>query len=704
VAYEKSLAAQRHPLTEETTPAKGAASGRRMGRPLRVGLLVALIVLAALAGVYLARKIIVRETLLGWLDARGVPAELVVDQFEIDGFTGRVRIGPAEAPDFTVDRVEVAYGLRGFWGGRKLGVDVKAVRLVRPVVKGRIHGDLLSFGALDPLVEELRKHPPEPDATKPLILIETGRLYVETDYGGIGLRGDGRIEDGRLTRLSGRLDPARIAQGDASALIDGGRLDLVAKGDQIDFSTAILLADAKSGATAMAVRRAVLRASGVIPYPDLDKKRGDGGVRLNASLTADSLDLKGQRLQGVSASGAFEGHATGWIDTLVLAGPLSVKLAAGAATAGDLRLSDLDAAAAGQARWSRSDWRLQATASGGARGAWAGLGPVDAKDSPEAAALKRAARAFTVRLDSGRKLVLMRLYSGTLQAGDTVYNATRGAAERVARLFKLHAGRKEAVEQALAGEIVAAAGMKDARTGDTLCLESDPLVLERIADYRPVISVAIEPRNSEESGKLGEVLEKYLMEDPTLAVQHDEETGQVILSGMGELHLEVILERMSREFGLKPRSGKPQVVYQETVGGRAEAFEEFARELGEVPHYGGVRLAVEPLARDAGREVIFEVDPQAWNAAWLEAVADGVNDGLQSGVVRGYPVQDVRVRVAAGNSRRWLMHLFDPDGTRAEFMSKETVPSEIPAFSVLTPGAGNRTPILSKAQGLYPWP
>ena len=256
-----------------------------------------------------------------------------------------------------------------------------------------------------------------------------------------------------------------------------------------------------------------------------------------------------------------------------------------------------------------------------------------------------SALAFKVSLDSGRKLVLMRLYSGTLSAGDTVYNATRGAAERVARLFKLHAGRKESVEQALAGEIVAAAGMKDARTGDTLCLESDPLVLERIADYRPVISVAIEPRNSEESGKLDEVLEKYLMEDPTLAVQRDEETGQIILSGMGELHLEVILERMSREFGLKPRSGKPQVVYQETVGGRCEVFEEFARELGEVPHYGGVRLSVEPLARDAGREVVFEVDPQAWNTAWLEAVADGVNDGLQSGVVRGYPVQDVRVRV-----------------------------------------------------------
>ncbi|MCM0755818.1 elongation factor G [Desulfovibrio aminophilus] len=256
-----------------------------------------------------------------------------------------------------------------------------------------------------------------------------------------------------------------------------------------------------------------------------------------------------------------------------------------------------------------------------------------------------SALAFKVSLDSGRKLVLMRLYSGMLQAGDTIYNSTRGVRERVARLFKLHAGRKEQVEQALAGEIVAAAGMKDARTGDTLCLESDPLVLERIADYRPVISVAIEPRNSEESGKLEEVLEKYLMEDPTLAVKHDEETGQVVLSGMGELHLEVILERMSREFGLAPRSGKPQVVYQETVGGRAEAFEEFHRELGEVMHYGGVRLSVEPLARDAGRDVVLEVDAQTCPAAWLEAVAEGVSDGLQSGVVKGYPVQDVRVRV-----------------------------------------------------------
>ncbi|MDY0307644.1 MAG: EF-Tu/IF-2/RF-3 family GTPase, partial [Desulfovibrionaceae bacterium] len=276
-----------------------------------------------------------------------------------------------------------------------------------------------------------------------------------------------------------------------------------------------------------------------------------------------------------------------------------------------------------------------------------GLDPVTKrrKSFPVSPDAPLSALAFKVSLDSGRKLVLMRLYSGMLQAGDTVYNSTQGVRERVARLFKLHAGRKEQVEQALAGEIVAAAGMKDARTGDTLCQENDPVVLERIGDYRPVISVAIEPRNSEESGKLDEVLEKYLMEDPTLAVKRDEETGQVVLSGMGELHLEVILERMSREFGLAPRSGKPQVVYQETVGGRAEAFEEFHRELGEVMHYGGVRLSVEPLTRDSGRDVVLEVDGQTCPAAWLEAVVEGVSDGLQSGVIKGYPVQDVRVRV-----------------------------------------------------------
>ncbi len=256
-----------------------------------------------------------------------------------------------------------------------------------------------------------------------------------------------------------------------------------------------------------------------------------------------------------------------------------------------------------------------------------------------------SALVYKVTMDSGRKLALMRIYSGRIKAGDTVMNITQGENERVARLFKLHAGRREKVDVAVAGEIIGAAGMKFSKTGDTLCLESDPLILEQIVGYKPVISLAIEPQNSEEADKLDEVLEKYLLEDPTLALEKDEATGQVILSGMGELHLEVILERLKREYKLQPRTGNPQVVYQETVFKAANGKGVFLRELGEVMHFGGVDLRVEPRERAQGVDIIFEVDLDQWPDAWIQAVEDGVSDGLQSGVVKGYPVRDVRVRI-----------------------------------------------------------
>lgn len=256
-----------------------------------------------------------------------------------------------------------------------------------------------------------------------------------------------------------------------------------------------------------------------------------------------------------------------------------------------------------------------------------------------------AALVFKVVMESGRKQSFLRVYSGHLAEGETVFNVTHGTEERVARLFRLHADRREKIEIARAGEIVAAAGMRYGRTGDTLARADNPILLEQIADYKPVISLAIEPKNVEESDKLDEVLQRYLLEDPTLAVVRDADTGQVILSGMGELHLEVLLERMAREHGLKPRTGKPQVVFQETVSGRAEAQEEFHRELGEAMHYGAVRLGVEPLPRGAGRVVQFELDRTQFPAAWSEAVEEGVTDGLNCGVLGGYPVQDVRVRV-----------------------------------------------------------
>lgn len=256
-----------------------------------------------------------------------------------------------------------------------------------------------------------------------------------------------------------------------------------------------------------------------------------------------------------------------------------------------------------------------------------------------------SALVFKVAMDSGRKMAMMRIYSGKISAGDTVFNVTQGEDERVARLFRLHAGRKEKIDAAFAGDMVAAAGMKYARTGDTLCNRSAPVLLEQITGYKSVISLAIEPRNSAEADKLDEVLEKYLLEDPTLELRRDEDTDQIILSGMGELHLEVVLERLMREYKLEPRAGKPQVVYQETIGRKARGEAEFDRLLGEEEHFGGVKLSVEPLERGAGQHISIEIDPEAWPAAWIEAAEEGVSDGLQSGVVKGYPVQDVRVRV-----------------------------------------------------------
>lgn len=262
-----------------------------------------------------------------------------------------------------------------------------------------------------------------------------------------------------------------------------------------------------------------------------------------------------------------------------------------------------------------------------------------------------SALAFKVAMDSGRKLVLMRIYSGKLSGGDTVYNITQDKKERVARLFRLHAGRKEKIDTAFAGDMVAAAGMKFARTGDTLCNRENPVLLEQIADYKPVISLAIEPRNSEEGDKLDEVLEKYLLEDPTLALKRDEDTDQIILSGMGELHLDVITERLKREYKLEPRVGNPQVVYQETVGAQGAGTAEFDRELGEELHYGSVDVSVKPLERGEGSRITFGVDSEEWPSGWLDAVDEGISDGLQSGVVKGYPVQDVHVHVS-GMKRR----------------------------------------------------
>ncbi|MFW5818281.1 MAG: elongation factor G [Desulfovermiculus sp.] len=256
-----------------------------------------------------------------------------------------------------------------------------------------------------------------------------------------------------------------------------------------------------------------------------------------------------------------------------------------------------------------------------------------------------SALVFKIVLDGGRPLTLMRVYSGRMKAGESVYNSTQRIEQRAARLFVLHASHKLRLDEVRAGEIVAAAGMKGARTGDTLCRKDNQLVLEQISQYKPVMSLALEPRNATEEEKLLQALDKMLLEDPTLSLTRDEDTEQIILSGMGELHLEVLLERLKREHKVDLRSGKPQVVYRETIAQTAEAEDEFHRELGEVMHHGQVRLRVEPRQRQKENRLYWEMDTHGWPHSWVEAVSQAVEDGLQSGVIRGYPVQGVSVAV-----------------------------------------------------------
>jgi elongation factor G len=263
-----------------------------------------------------------------------------------------------------------------------------------------------------------------------------------------------------------------------------------------------------------------------------------------------------------------------------------------------------------------------------------------------------SALVFKITMETGRLISLLRVYSGTIKAGDTVYNSTQGIHQRIARLFTLHADRKERIESARAGEIVGAAGLKDVKTGDTLCLENNKIILEKISDYKSVISIALEPKNSAEGEKLVAALEKFLKEDPTLFMEVDEETGQIILSGMGELHLEVVQERLKREHKVEFRAGNPQVVYRETISKDATAEEEFHKELGEKMHYGYIELKVEPIDRHEDNKIVFEVDPTLWPDKLLEATETAIRDGLQSGVLKGSPVQGVKVSVLSMGTMR----------------------------------------------------
>jgi elongation factor G len=248
------------------------------------------------------------------------------------------------------------------------------------------------------------------------------------------------------------------------------------------------------------------------------------------------------------------------------------------------------------------------------------------------------------------KLIYIRIYSGTIKAGSTVLNSTRKRKERIGRLLQMHANHREEKEVVYTGDIVAAVGLKETHTGDTLCSAHRPILLESMVFPEPVISVAIEPLTKADQDRLSEAMERVSDEDPTFRVKLDPETGQTIISGMGELHLEIIVDRLLREFGVGANVGRPQVSYRETISGHARGVEgKFIRQTGGHGQYGHAVIDIEPLARGEGFEFVSKVSGNAIPKEFIHAVEQGVRGAMEFGVLAGYPVVDVKVTLKGGS-------------------------------------------------------
>ncbi len=260
-----------------------------------------------------------------------------------------------------------------------------------------------------------------------------------------------------------------------------------------------------------------------------------------------------------------------------------------------------------------------------------------------------SALAFKVMMDEGRKLVYVRIYSGALKVGTEVYNPRLKKGEKISRIFQMHAHQRTRVEEAKAGEIVAVMGLKETTTGDTLCDRSRPILLEPIDFYKPVMSIAVEPRTSGDQEKLTESLMKLSEEDPTFHVKLDEDTGQTILSGMGELHLDVLVNRLLTEYHLEVNVGKPQVVFRETIEKEVESSAKFVKEMDEVKHFAEVFLRISPNRRGRGIEFHSEVPEGTLPAEGVLSVEEGIRESSMVGVILGYPMTDVRVALLKAN-------------------------------------------------------
>ena len=261
-----------------------------------------------------------------------------------------------------------------------------------------------------------------------------------------------------------------------------------------------------------------------------------------------------------------------------------------------------------------------------------------------------AALAFKIATDPYvGTLTFFRVYSGVLNSGDTVYNPVKSRKERIGRILQMHANDRKEIKEVRAGDIAAAVGLKDVTTGDTLCAMDKPITLERMEFPEPVISVAVEPKTKSDQEKMGVALSKLAQEDPSFRVRSDEESGQTIISGMGELHLEIIVDRMKREFGVEANVGAPQVSYRETIRTKVEQETKFARQSGGRGQYGHVYIRLEPQEPGTGYAFVNEVVGGAIPKEYIPAVDKGIQEAMTSGVLAGFPMVDVKVTLYDGS-------------------------------------------------------
>jgi len=261
-----------------------------------------------------------------------------------------------------------------------------------------------------------------------------------------------------------------------------------------------------------------------------------------------------------------------------------------------------------------------------------------------------AALAFKIMTDPYvGQLTFIRVYSGHLKTGDSVLNSGRQKSERIGRLLKMHANKREEISEIFAGDICACVGLRNVTTGDTICAEKHPIVLESIEFPSPVISVAVEPKTKSDQEKMGVALGKLAQEDPTFKVATDPDSGQTIISGMGELHLEIIVDRMMREFGVQANVGKPQVAYRETVRKKSEAEGKYIRQTGGSGHYGHVKIRIEPNEAGKGYEFVNEIVGGVVPKEYIKPVDQGIKEAMEGGVLAGYEMVDVKAILYDGS-------------------------------------------------------